>query len=190
MAGLAGVLNPSFEEPGSGPGEAAHWTFVTFVAGQRIAGFGPDPPRAWEDFERWYELALGFEVGDLVLAFFDPFVEGVEDFSEAWDNDVFLIELPSGQVEACPFGDGSEEGSGVEAFEAGWENDTFATSWDAISSAVAVFADEASEGFEKCWSANQDFVWTWDDATAVVAIFDGGAQHEDFESGFVAAVTV
>ncbi|MFH0899613.1 MAG: hypothetical protein V2A73_03165 [Pseudomonadota bacterium] len=189
MAAQAGVLNPSFEEPGPGPGEAAHWTLVTFIAGERIAGFGPEPPRAWEDFERWYDVALGFEEGDLVLAPFDPFAEGYEDFDEAWGNDQYLVELPSGQVEECPFANGLV-GDPVEAFEAGWENDAFAILWDAVSSMVAVFAGEASESFEMQWSANEDFVWTWDDATAAVAIFDGGTQYEGFESGFAAAGTI
>ena len=70
------ILNPSFEDAGPEPGMAEHWTLATSVAGQRIAGFGPTPHRAWEDFERWFELRLSFPPGSLALAFFDPIAEG------------------------------------------------------------------------------------------------------------------
>ena len=35
------LLNSSFEDAGANPGDADQWTLVTFVAAERIAGFGP-----------------------------------------------------------------------------------------------------------------------------------------------------
>jgi len=102
-----GILNPSFEDAGAQPGLAEHWTLTTSVAGQRIAGFGPVPEEAWEGFERWFELLTGFAPGSLALALFDPLAEGHEDFEEAWSSDLYLIELPSGQVITAPFGGGA-----------------------------------------------------------------------------------
>ena len=160
-----GLLNPSFEEAGAGPGEAADWTLVTFVARERIAGFG-DPCRAWEGFA-WSELVLAFDDGDLALAFFDPLAEGFEDFRDAWDNDHFLLELPSGQVVAYP----------DEPFEIGWANDDYATAWAAIAAAAALFDGELAEDFPL------PFAWDWASATAASATFDGGADSvEDFVS--------
>jgi len=180
------VLNPSFEDGGTNPGEAAHWTLVTSVAGERIAGFGPDPYRAWEDFERWSELMLAFEDGDLALALFDPLAEGYEDFEDAWDNDLYLTELPSGQVVVCPFGGGADE-----AFETGWANDNYATSWDVVTAVTGSFDGEPREDFEEQWSSNQSYAWVWGSVTSATAMFDGGAQNrEDFENGWTAATTI
>ncbi len=180
------ILNPSFEDGGTNPGEAAHWTLVTVVAGERIAGFAPDPYRAWEDFERWSELLLVFEDGDLAFALFDPLAEGYEDFEDAWGNDLYMTELPSGQVVLCPFGGGAGE-----AFEAGWSNDGFATSWDVVTAVTGSFDGEPREDFEEQWSSNQSYAWAWAGVTSTSAMFDGGAQNrEDFENGWTAMVTL
>ena len=50
------VANPSFEDAGALPGDAAHWTLQTVTSLERIAGFGPVPHEAWEGFERWSDL--------------------------------------------------------------------------------------------------------------------------------------
>src|SRR3989339_868812 len=180
------LLNPSFEEEGPNPGEAAHWTMRTAAALERIAGFGPDPHRAWEDFERWSELVVSLGPGDVALAFFDQLAEGFEDFEDGWDNDLYLTELPSGHVVPTPFGGGTDE-----AFDAGWSNDAFATSWDVVTAVTGSFDGEPCEDFEEQWSSNQSYAWAWGSVTSVSAMFDGGAQNrEDFENGWSAATTI
>lgn len=180
------IRNPGFEDGGTRPGEAAHWTLVTSVASERIAGFGPGPYRAWEDFERWFELLRAFEDGDLALALFDPLAEGYEDFEDAWDNDLYLTVLPSGQVVICPFGGGAGE-----AFEAGWSNDRFVTSWAAVDSVTGSFDGEPQEDFEEQWSSNQSYVRVWSGVTSASAMFDRGTQNrEDFEDDWNTASTI
>lgn len=178
------LLDPRFIEGGEGPGEAAHWTLVTLVTGDRIAGFGPEPHRAWEDFERWSKVALSFESGDLALAFFDPFSEGHEDFEEAWDNDLYSTELPTGRIAAGVFGADERE-----AFEKGWSNDGFDTSWDAVSPVTGSFDGEPHEDFEEGWPGNQSFAWTWAAVTSATATFDGQGR-EAFETGWTAATSL
>ena len=92
------IQNPSFEDSGAIPGEAEHWTLLTVTSLERIAGFGPAPHEAWEGFERWFELLDDFDGLAVAIAFFDPLAEGYEDFEEAWSNDIYLTELPTGQV--------------------------------------------------------------------------------------------
>ena len=137
-----GLLNPSFEDAGAAPGEAAHWTLTTFCSAERLAGFGPAPARAWEDFERWFALHAAFVAGDVALAFFDPLAEGLEDFEEAWDNVYFLLELPTGQIDAAAC-----DGDAVEPFEGGWANASYATAWEQVSGIVGVFDAEPREDF-------------------------------------------
>jgi hypothetical protein len=180
------VLNPGFEDAGTRPGEAAHWTLVSSVAGERIAGFGPDPYCAWEDFERWFELLVSWDQVSVATAFFDLVPQRHEDFEEGWDNDIFLFELPSGQVEAFDFG-----GEAAEAFESAWENDGYAESWDAVPAVAGMFDAEAREDFEEQWSSNQSYAWAWSSVTSATAMFDGGAQgREDFENDWTAATTI
>lgn len=180
------ILNPSFEMAGAQPGLAEGWTLTTSVAGQRIAGFGPAPPEAGEDFERWFDLRLDFPPGGLALAFFDPLSEGHEDFDEAWGNDLYLTELPSGQVIAAPFG-----GRAVEDLEDGWSNAPYARDWSAVSAATGVFDGKPYEDLEESWGNNQAFARLWDSITAQAARFDSGSDaHEDFEAGWTAATTI
>ena len=103
------VLNPGFEDGGVLPGEAEHWTLVTFTALERIAGFGPEPFKAWEDFERWADFLATLEPEDIAIAFFDPRAEGYEDFEESWNNEFYLTELPTGHVITAPFSGGAVE---------------------------------------------------------------------------------
>ena len=180
------ILNPSFEDAGAQPGEAEHWTLQTFASRERIAGFGPAPHEAWEGFERWFELALTFAAGGLAIAFFDPLAEGYEDFEEAWDNDLYMTELPSGQVVTAPFGGGA-----VEDLEDGWDNTVYAWSWNDVGSVTGVFDGEPREDFEDQWSGNQSYAWSWGSVSSATAMFDGGAQNrEDFENDWTAATTI
>lgn len=180
------ILNPSFEDAGAEPGAAQHWTLSTSVAGQRIAGFGPTPHEAWEGFERWFELFVSFPPGALALAFFDPIAEGFEDFEEAWSNDLYLTELPSGQVITAPFGGGA-----VEDMEDGWSNVPFTTDWSAVTAVTGIFDGEPREDFEDEWRNNQSYAWQWAALAAQTALFDAGTDpDEDFENGWTRAITI
>ena len=180
------ILNPSFEDAGAEPGLAEHWTLMSHVAGQRVAGFGPPPHRGWEDFERWFEHLASFPPGALAIAFFDPVAEGFEDFEEAWDNDFYLTELPSGQVITAPFG-----GSAVEDMEDGWSNEPYALGWNDVTASTAVFDGEPREDFEDEWRNNQSYAWLWAALTTQTALFDGGTDpDEDFENGWAPASTI
>lgn len=180
------IQNPSFEDPGAAPGEAAHWTLNTHVVGERIAGFGPEPYRSWEDFERWFALQRAFTSGDLTRAFFDPQPEGYEDFEDAWANDLYMRELPSGGVVAAVFS-GVDE---VEDMARGWSNDIYARAWHEVSATAAWFMGEPVEHFESSWRANELYLRSWSDVTSSAALFDGGAPAETFGNGWSAATTL
>ncbi len=178
--------NPSFEDAGALPGQAEHWTLQAFTSLRRIAGFGPVPHRAWEDFERWFELQDDLDGVTVAIAFFDPLAEGVEDFNEAWDNDLYLTELPTGQVITAPFGGGA-----VEDFDDGWSNVPYATAWDDVAGVIGLFDAEPREDFEEAWRSNQLYAWTWGSVASSTAMFDAGADDtEDFENGWTAATTI
>lgn len=180
------VENPSFETAGSAPGLAEHWTLRTATARERIAGFGPAPHRAWEDFERWFSLVPTLEPGNVALALFDPLAEGYEDFEDAWDNDVYLTALPTGNVLTAPFGGGA-----VEDLEDGWSTVPYARAWEEVTGATGVFDGEPREDFEDQWRSNQSFAWSWGSVAASAARFDAGAQvAEDFENDWSAAATL
>jgi len=180
------VLNPSFEDAGLLPGEAEHWTLVAVASLEAIAGFGADPELAWEGFERWTELWLALEDVPVVRAFFDTAPEGLEDFEEAWENDLYLWELPPAQQLPASFGPGD-----VEACEGGWANDGYAWSWADVTGVVGVFDGEPREDFEDQWSGNQAFAWAWGVVTSAAALFDAGVQaREDFENGWDPATTI
>jgi len=180
------ILNPSFEDAGAQQGEAEHWTLQSFTGLRRIAGFGPVPDRAWEDFDRWFELLDDLEGITVAIALFDPLAEGYEDFEDAWDNDVYLTELPTGQVITAPF-----SGGAVEDMEDGWSNVPYATAWEDVAGVIGLFDAEPREDFEEQWRSNQTFIWAWGLAVGVIATFDGGAEtNEDFENDWAAATTI
>jgi hypothetical protein len=178
------ILNPGFEEPGEHPGEAAHWTLITFVASERIAWFGPKPHRAFEDFERWIEFRDSFNDGDLGIAFFDPLPEGSEDFDESWSNDFYLFELPTGHVVLCPF-----SGGAAEDMEDGWLSTPFAWDLDEVTIATGVFDGETQEDFEDVWRSNENYAWHLADVSTDTATFDGGSV-EGFEGPWTFASTI
>jgi len=180
------IRNPSFEDPGTRPGEAKHWTLQTVTSLERIAGFGPDPHQSQENFERWTELALELDPDGLAIAFFDPLAEGYEDFEDAWDNDFYMTELPTGRVITAPLGGGA-----VEDMEAGWSNDVFLMDWSEVSSVTGVFDGELREDFEDLWRGNESYAWGWGDVIALAAMFDRGSQPvEDFENDWTVATTI
>lgn len=180
------VLNPSFEDPGALPGEAEHWTLTTTTSLEKVAGFGPVPHRAWEDFERWFELLYDFDGLTMAIATFDLADERHEDFEENWDNDIYLFELPTGDMETALF-DGEE----VEDLESGWANVPYATTWDGVAAVMGQFDGESREDFEDHWRSNESYAWSWSSVTSQTALFDAGADSdEDFENGWTAASTI
>ena len=180
------ILNPDFETPGADPGQAEHWTLIVHTAAERIGGFGPEPHRAWEDFERWVDFKGDLTDVEVILAFFDHLAEGFEDFNEGWDNDLYLFDLPTGQLVVCPF-----DGGAVEEMESDWNNDNYAWSWEHVTAEAGQFDNETVEDFEDLWRANEAYTWSWSDVASVTAMFDEGAQPvEDFENDWTAADTI
>jgi hypothetical protein len=137
------LLNPRFLLPGDHPGEAAHWTLTAFTSLERFAGFGPEPCQACEGFERWTELLRDLDTIVIAFALFDALPEAVEDFEDAWQNDAYLFELPTGHIIRAAF-DGKTE----EDLETGWLNDLFAWLWEDVPSVTAVFDGDPREDFE------------------------------------------
>ena len=180
------IQNPGFENGGANPGDAEHWTYLTVTSLERLAGFGPTPHEAWEGFERWFDLLNDFGTLTVAIAFFDPLAEGHEDFEEAWNNDIFLTELPTGQVETAPFGGGA-----VEDMEDGWSNTSYITEWELVPDITGQFDDEPREDFEDQWRSNQSYAWSWAALTSQTAMFDAGTDsNEDFENDWTAASTI
>ncbi|WNG39354.1 hypothetical protein F0U61_41090 [Archangium violaceum] len=181
-----GLLNPSFEEEGPLPGEARHWTLTAVTSREVLAGFGPAPEEAWEDFERWHSLRASLDDVPLSRAFFDSSSEGHEDFDEGWANAVFLTELPPAQVLPFPFNGGT-----TEDCESGWANVPYARSWGEVASSAGLFDGEPHEDFEEQWRSNQAFAWSWSAVPASAALFDAGVQPvEDFENTWTVASTL
>jgi hypothetical protein len=180
------IQNPGFEDAGASLGEAQHWTLHTVASLERIAGFGPAPHEAWEAFERWFDLLDDFDGLTVAIAFFDPLAEKYEDFEEAWNNDIYLFELPTGQMVTAPFG-----GDALEDMEDGWSNEPFTTSWAEVAAVTGEFDNEPREDFEERWRSNQSYAWSWAAVTSQTAKFDAGANtNEDFENDWTAASTV
>jgi hypothetical protein len=178
------VLNPSFETPGANPGEAEHWTLSTYTSKERIAGFGPEPFRAQEDFERWVDLLTSLD--QTAIGFFDPLLEGYEDFEEGWQNDVYLTELPTGHVAVAPF-----DGGAVEDMEDGWSNAPYAWSWDDVTASTGMFDGEPREDFEENWRSNENYAWDWSAVSSATGYFDSGTDpNEDFENDWTVMTTL
>ena len=172
------ILNPGFETAGQHPGLAEHWTFASATSLQGIAGFGPQPLHGWEGFERWHEHLHDLVDSALVRAFFDPLAEGYEDFEEAWDNDLYLTEFPTGHVVTADF-----HGGTVDDLEAGWDNVPFARSWGDVSEAPAIFDGEDREDFDSDWQDNEHFAWLWSSVSDEIALFDAGVSPEETFAG-------
>lgn len=180
------LLNPSFEDAGALPGEAAHWMLTAVTSLQEIAGFGTAPELACEDFERWFEFVGDLGAAVTARAFFDLGRDGYEAFESGWEAGVFLWEWQQALGVSASFGPDD-----VEDCETGWSNATFYWGWDALPSAAGQFDGEPREDFEDLWHGNQAFEWDWDTVTAATAMFDSGAEgREDFESGWAAATTI
>ena len=171
------LLNPRFLLPGDHPGEAAHWTLTAFTSLERFTGFGPEPYQACEGFERWTELLRDLDAIVIAFALFDALPEAVEDFEDAWQNDIYLFELPTGHIIRAAF-----DGKAEEDLETSWLNDLFAWLWEDVPSVTAVFDGDPHEDFEEGWRGNENFAWSWSDVSDEMALFnDGIDDNEDFE---------
>jgi hypothetical protein len=169
------ILNGSFEDEGVSPGEAAHWTLRSFVARERIAGFGPSPERAAEDFERWF-AAPELELGTVTLSVFEPRREAFEAFEAGWLNDLFVDELPEGLLTIATFGGGT-----VERMDVGWATERFANNWSDVAETLAFFDGDPREGFERRWRENEHYIRAWDEDAETAALFEGGGAAETFD---------
>ena len=159
------IQNPSFEDAGAEPGLAAHWTLETYVARERIAGFGPPPHRGCEDFERWFGWRNALDASAVLVAVFEG----------GWDNDLFAWALPEGAITTALFA-----GRPVEDLEVGWSAGRFFDRWAEVASTGARFDGELAEDFEESWRGNDRFAWRWADVRGRAAVFDGAAV-ETFE---------
>ena len=175
---MSAILNPGFETAGALPGQAEHWTLACHTAHEVIAGFGPGQLLGWEGFERWYDLLRDLDHAQTVLAFFDPHAEGYEDFDEAWDNDLYLHEVPTGYLVAAAFGS-----SEVEDLEAGWDNVPFARNWTDVADSPAVFDGEDTETYEHGWHDNEHYVRLWSAVPSSAALFDSAVEPQESFSG-------
>lgn len=179
------ILNPSFDDAGLLPGAAAHWTLTTVTSLELIAGFRPSPEEAWEDFERWHVHLAALDDVPVVLAFFDEKAHGYEAFHTGWENAVYLVELPPGQLITCAF-----VGADAEDWETGWGNVLYWRDWAGVSSATGVFDGEPREDFDEGWQSNEAYAWTWAVLGTNTALFDDGQQGvESFGSSWPAATT-
>ncbi|ADO70298.1 hypothetical protein [Stigmatella aurantiaca] len=173
------LLNPSFEDAGARPGEAAHWTLTAVTRLEALAGFGV-PEEACEDFERWYVWRAALSDVSVALAFFSGQREGFESFARGWDNDGFLFELPPAQLVPHHF-----EGQAVET----WGQGPFLADWVDVTSVLGHFNNSPREDFEQRWHTNEAFAWRWEDVTARVALFNTTEPSEDFDTGWPTATT-
>jgi hypothetical protein len=177
--------NGSFEEAGTAPGLAAHWTLRTFVARERIAGFGPPPHRGREDFERWFGWVGALVHASAAVGVFEPRREAFEAFEAGWGNDLFAFELPIGAIGLAPFGGGT-----VEDLETGWTARPFAAAWRDVLAVLARFGGEPLELFERGWRGSERSAWRWADVGSRAAGFDGGAPIEKFDGGDWPRITI
>ena len=167
------LLNPSFEDAGMLPGEAAHWKLSAVTRLEEIAGFGTAPEDAWEDFERWFEFLATIDDVLVVLAFFDSALKGYEQFESGWDNAVFLYELPPAQLVTATF-----DGRAAEDCETGWSNVPYAREWSEVASVTGVFGGEPIEDFRL-----RSYVSIWSEVPS------SAAPIENFESAWTRATT-
>jgi hypothetical protein len=128
------LLNPTFADAGSLPGEAARWTITAVTRLEAIAAFGGV---GREDFERWSSFLASLAGLAMVRAFFGR--DGVEEFERP-----FLFTLPTGRVVTCSFG-----GPDVETWTrpSPWLDD-----WSRVPSTPGLTEAFARTGFVADWS--------------------------------------
>jgi hypothetical protein len=172
--------NLGFELAGAAPGIAAGWALDFLASAEDIAGYGPAPERAQEDFERgWLDndsFVFAFAPTALEPALYDDAPESIEDFEETWSqNESFLRELVS--IAAAEYGPGPKL---IEDFDELWAgNEAFLFSF-----APGDLSAAPTEPFESGWRSNESFVFAFQPADISAAIYDSagvGEPVEDFE---------
>jgi hypothetical protein len=178
------LANPSFEDAGSLPGEAAHWTLTAVTRLEAVAGFGASPPQAFESFERWSSFVAELAGVTTVLAFFDGGRDGYEDFEHAWANSLYLRDFQPAVL--VPL-----HSSAAETFDANWSGAAYFLAWGAVASDAATFGAQGAEDFEARWHANESFAHDLAAIATDAARFAPGAlAFETFETAWVHATTL
>jgi hypothetical protein len=175
---VTAVVNPSFELPGSGPGEAQGWTLTSVATVEQWAAFGE---RAAEEFDEWdgTDAAIfAFAKSNLQAAVFGPANKEQESFDVGWGNDTFLLDLASTPTEAAEFDAGTP--LQVDSFIDWLAGGAWAASWDDVTGQAA-----PTEDFEQGWNGNEAAVFDWSGVTSEAAQFDTTPEGvEDFEEEF------
>ena len=172
--------NLGFELAGTAPGLAAGWALDFLASAEEIAGYGPVPERAQEDFERgWLDnesFVFAFASSALEPALYDDAPESVEDFEEGWSqNESFLRELVS--IAAAEYGPGPKL---VEDFDELWDgNESFIFAFTPSDLAAA-----PTEPFEAGWRSNDSFLFAFSASGLALGI------TETFESGWTPMTTL
>ncbi len=178
------LANPSFEDAGSLPGDAAHWTLTAVTRLEAVAGFGTSPPQAFESFERWSSFVDALAGVTTVAAFVDGGRDGYEDFEEAWANSLYLRELQAAVL--VPL-----HTPVAETFDATWSGAAYVLAWGAVASDAATFGAQGAEDFEARWHANESFAHDLAAIATDAARFAPGAlAFEPFETAWVHATTL
>lgn len=200
---MAVLDNPSFEDPGASPGEAASWTSARDPASEDVAifhgeGFALLPYEAFDAGWDNNELAQdGFIPSDLTEALFESGTRAVEDFETSW----VLPNVAGGPpwnhqsvwvYDAANFSYASFTGGlNYENFEAGWDNNELAQAGFIPSDLTygvfdTVIVMQDYEDFEEGWQDNEDAQAGFTPGDTTAAMFDAGANaYEDFEGVWV-----
>jgi hypothetical protein len=178
------LLNPSFEDAGALPGDAAHWTLTAVTSREVIAAFGAARAEAFESFERWFPFVDVLAPSSTVLAFFDGAREGFEDFEELWANSLYLREFqPAVLVPLLT--------PAPESFDATWSGAAYFLAWASGFSAAASFGVQTFEAFEERWRGNESFARDLASVAIDAAHFAPGARaFEAFETAWTHATTL
>lgn len=165
------LSNPSFEEAGANPGEAAWWTQDVSATAEDAAPFlrSDGYTRPWDDFENSWgiypynnEAQAAFEASDLVRAMYEGQAYGIEGFEYSWREPVT---------------------TGPVAY-----NHQSNYGFDLANYSVAMFdtATESGEDFEEYWGLspyNDEAIWTFGAGLFTQASFDPVPDtKEDFEN--------
>jgi hypothetical protein len=157
------VLNPSFEDAGASPGQAANWTVASTVTTFEIASFDTGGYIGWEDFESdWSNTPFysEFGAGALEVAEFESTTtipNEVEDFEQLWSNLPYLTELSV--IDAATF-----DGNDFENFEAAGWDPNYKTAFSGGDIDAAVFDGNDYENFEAAgWDPNYKTVFSGGD---------------------------
>lgn len=195
------IQNPSFETPGTLPGEAANWAVTIVSSAVEYAAFTRPGLFVVTDTVPATLGDLGITIvdnldGTITLLEAADTQAAQDDFEAAWsNNDQYLFVFPGTALTDCFFGVVP-----IEAFENGWQNDPGELNiFDTIASAIASYSHRVNpstlvvitdefESFEGRWPASApayfinntpDVVFgqtrygNWKDPVAVATVVSG-----------------